>query len=315
MIPLVRPSFPPIESWAPRWKAATDKTGQYSNYGQLWHEAAEKLRQMTGMQAFPCSSGTEAVGLAIQAAKSARDVRRFDVEAFTFEATHVAAERFNGFDRIIRSDKQSPWAVRTIPFGCGRTLQSECIVDAAGGFGPGVASLSCPIAVSFHATKNFPIGEGGCVFLPQTWALSDEMVAAMNFGFDMDRKRDPHVEHVGNGKLDELRCAVLLAQLERVDYFKARSARIREHSRLLQHKINQTEPPYPLGAWQSLVVVQVADAAGVADDLATEGFVARPVYSPNRFPELLLPAERNLLALPSDMTAAELERLAEVLAC
>ncbi len=154
------------------------------------------------------------------------------------------------------------------------------------------------------------------MFLPMDWTVAAaDMMESMNFGFDEFRRRSPRLEYVGNGKLDELRCALLLAQLDRVDYFKARSARIREHSQLLQAKIDNREVPYPLGAWQSLVVVQVRDVDKTIERLAAAGFVSRAVYSPNRYPDQLLPAERNLLALPSDMTPAELVDCAEVLAC
>ncbi len=321
MVPLVRPSFPPVESWLSRWKASTQKTGIYSNFGPLWHEVAERLSNMTGMIALPCSTGTEAVALAIQAAKSQRDVQKFDVEAFTFEATHIAAERFKGFCRVVRSSDIADWNVRTIPFGCGRRIPDRSIVDAAGGFGPGIFAgmIDTPTAVSFHATKNFPIGEGGCVFLPPDWEIAARVVqAAMNFGFDMDRRRWTSIEHVGNGKLDELRCALLLAQLDRVDYFAERSARIRIQTEFLLYRSVAKElitVPFELGRNQSLLVVQIEDPDTAIESLAEAGFVARRIYSPNRFEELLLPEERNLIALPSDMTQDELERCAEVLAC
>ncbi len=320
-VPLVRPSFPSESAWLPRWKASTQKTGVYSNFGPLWHEAAKKLSDMTGMIALPCSTGTEAVALAIQAAKSQRDVQKFDVEAFTFEATHIAAERFKGFHRVVKSSDTSDWNVRTIPFGCGRRIPDRSIVDAAGGFGPGMFAgmIDTPAAVSFHATKNFPIGEGGCVFLPRDWTSGMLAVTrAMNFGFDAGRRRDTKIEHVGNGKLDELRCALLLAQLDRVEYFSLRSARIRQHSEFLSLRSKakgRVSIPFELGRWQSLLVVQMEKPDLEIELLQDHGFTARRVYSPNRFEELLLPSERNLVALPSDMTQDELEQCAEVLAC
>ncbi len=320
-VPLVRPSFPPVEAWAPLWKQATDETGIYSNYGWLWHKAAAKLSDMTGMIALPCSSGTEAIGLAIQAAKIQRDVQKFDVEAFTFEATMIAAERFKVFHRVVKSSLDGDWTVRTIPFGCGRRVPDRTIVDAAGGFGPGMFAgmMDTPAAVSFHATKNFPIGEGGCVFIPPNWKdAANQIQNAMNFGFDDKRKRDMRIEHVGNGKLDELRCALLLAQLARVDHFAERSARIRQHSDYLTLRSPASDRvyvPFRLGQNQSLLVVQIDDPDAAIVRLGNADFVARRVYSPNRFDELLWPSERNLVALPSDMTQDELERCAEVLAC
>ncbi len=318
MIPLVRPSFPDMPKALARWRKSTDATGIYSNFGPLWVEAGNRLSAMTNMYAYPCSNGTEAVALAIVAMRAQKGVRYFDVEAFTFEATFAAAERFGaGFHSVIRSTEKPTdghGVVRTLPFGSKRRFAGSTettVLDAAGAFGFENAfpfDFKGPIAVSFHATKNFPIGEGGCVFVPTDWALGQEAVLhAMNFGFDSDRKRKDRTRYATNAKLDELHCAILLGQLDRPDYFRKRSERIRQQSHMIQNAMAGLSVPYERGAWQSLLVMQHADPDGLIRYLASAGFVARRVYCPNPHEELFLPTERDLVALPSDMTMHELE--------
>lgn len=301
-----------------RWRKSTEESGQFSNFGPLWKEAGNRLGAMTNMYAFPCSNGTEAVALAIVAMRAQKGVRYFDVEAFTFEATFAAAERFGAsFRSVIRSNEKPTdghGMVRTLPFGCKRRFAGSTettVLDAAGAFGlenAFPAGFAGPIAVSFHATKNFPIGEGGCVFVPPTWAIAQEAVMqVMNFGFNGERKRVDRTRYATNAKLDELHCAILLGQLDRPDYFRKRSERIRQQSHMIQNAMTGMSVPYERGAWQSLLVMQHSDPDGLIRYLWSAGFVARRVYCPNPYEELLLPTERDLVALPSDMTMHELE--------
>lgn len=321
------------------WQSATQKSGQFTNFGPLWWIAADRLSEMTDRIALPVSSGTEAVTLAALATQveCANDDYAPAVEAFTFEATRIAFERVQPHHdraewgmREIRSDSvlgvaggKTGIVIRTVPFGSHRDFTKHqfdgepTVIDAAGGFGPGAFDSNVrkdqAVAVSFHATKNFPIGEGGAVLLPLTWKRGAEaVVQAMNFGFSQNRRRRIAAHYATNAKIDELRCAMLVAQLERADYFRQRCARIRKHTLKLIDHVEQLRAPYQLGAWQSLVVVQVdriGDAMGV---LADARIACREVYPTDRA-DLLTDAEKNLLALPSDCTDDELEIVAETL--
>lgn len=326
-LPLVRPSFPDPRTFIPAWQDVTATTGQFSNFGRLWHAAAERLEEITGRLAFPCSSGTEALALATSATLVQSEEIGVGIEAFTFEAGRIVAERLCSAYDVIPTHDTCPdqVVIRTIPYGRGRDLTLKryeheiTVVDAAGAFGTdrkafaGVRPGSA-IAVSFHATKSFPIGEGGAVLLPKYWdAGADAVMRGMNFGFSRDRSRDPHLPYASNAKLDELRCAMILAQLERGDYFAERSARIRKHVLRLIERLggigDGITAPYQLGAWQSLVVVGCADAPGLSAGLAERGIASRLVYRPCPDEELLAVDERNLLALPSDCTDDELDHL------
>lgn len=330
-IPLVRPSLPDPARFIPMWEESTAKSGTYSNFGPLWQQAAAKLSKMAGRLAFPCSSGTEAVSLAIEATRAEKNIHCVEIEAFTFEAGRIAAQRADKHAFDIRStDLQAPNAivVRTIPFGSQRYFSGTAhkdehtVIDAAGAFGPGAFKDNVrddkPIAVSFHATKNFPIGEGGAVLLPWEWeAGAAAVMRAMNFGFNEAKERSEHYNYKTNAKIDELRCAMLISQLDRVDYFRERSARIRRHTLRIVERcsgyVEKITAPYQLGEWQSLVVIDCANAEQLGAGLAARGIASRRVYQPCRRPDLLEPHERELLALPSDCTNEEIEIVANAI--
>lgn len=334
IVPLVRPSFPSYLDFGQRWSLATGRTGQFSNFGVLFDEAQERLSSLTGRYAIPVSTGTAAVELAIAAAEASYG-HGVDIafEAFTFQATHLAAEHVSevrrghgdGYVFPIRTNQsvarggkgELGVVVRTIPFGMGRDWshnddRCQLVIDAAGAFDP-ITIRELPerafIACSFHATKSYPIGEGGCVFLPKgtSWAAKT-IQAAMNFGFDS--KRNVLRGWATNAKLDELRCSILIEQLERVGYFTERSRRIREHVKaIVQSPGTRTWAPYALGYSQSLVVVAHADPAKLVTALFEAGFIARRVYHPFISADHLTYDEQRLVALPSDMTDDELHNL------
>lgn len=321
-VPLVRPSFPSFDTFGPVWERETFESGQFSNFGPLYDKCVVKLSKMTGRFAIPVSTGTAAVELAIAAAQASYG-HGVDVayEAFTFKATQLAAQHVaEGYVAAMRTNEQVKGdigvVVRTLPFGCNRQFQhddkAQLVIDAAGGFDADTIS-SMPdrafIAVSFHATKNYPIGEGGCVFLPRgtSWATKT-IEAAMNFGFDS--KRNVMRGWATNAKLDELRCAVLLAQLDRTSYFRSRSARIVQHVRTIANSVPLVWVPYNLnGLSQSLAVIAHKHPQDLVEGLARAGFVARRVYHPFISEDLLTYDEQRLVALPSDMTDDELHNI------
>jgi dTDP-4-amino-4,6-dideoxygalactose transaminase len=316
MVPLVRPSIPHPSEWAAQFEPAC-ATGQFSNFGPVWEQVSDRLTEMTGRVALPCASGTAAVALGILAASK----QYVEYEAFTFQATALAAKSVNRHAAGVRTGLQSEedgCMVRTVPFGSHREFGYEAghlVIDAAGAFGPD-AFRAYPqdaiIACSFHATKNFPIGEGGCVFLPKYDEYRAKTLrAAMNFG--LDEHRNPMtLEFATNAKLDELHCALLMHQLDRESFFAERSERIGDQSWLLSKQITGAWLPYKLGRWQSLVVVAHKDPDALVAKLAEGGFTARRMYYPYVKPHLLSYDEASLVALPSDMTNDELSKLVEV---
>lgn len=310
MVPLVRPHLPKTDDWLQEWLDATNDTGQYSNFGAMWKLAAQHLSDITGRIALPCSNGTEAVALAIMAA----DMPNVLYEAFTFQATELAAKRCNRHAVAIRTGQSSELddcVVRTVPFGVQRDFGPEAgqlVIDAAGAFGPGAFDTypeDAIIACSFHATKNFPIGEGGCVFLPAGWDRQARMVrAAMNFGLDEQRNYLRFLP-AGNGKMDEMHAAMLVAQLRNEAYFLNRSKRIGHDSQLAVRTIKGARLPYTPGKWQSLVVIQHPEPTALVAKLGAAGYIARQVYHPFIKPDLMTYEQARLVALPSDCTTEE----------
>jgi len=340
-VPLTRPSFPQSDDFYLRWKHVTNMTGQHSNRGTLWHEAARRLENFTEGRyvAFPVANGTDAVALAIYGASREQSLSCYNgavnVEGFTFHATLCAAKMVAGHDVTIidTNERVDPTeiAVRTKWWGYDRDLLwcgANDVIDAAGGFGDASAfehiGKDCIVAVSFHATKNFPIGEGGAVLVPKHREMAQLAVhRAMSFGFDIDRKP---VEPFGiNAKLDELRCSLLIEQLEHAKHFERRADNMRalvihvathaygagkSDGKEMQSKDGIDFPQ--LGNWPSLPVFPMPRADELVAFMAERGFQCRRTYDPIPGANYE-PWQRSCVAFPADMTADENRQLCAAL--
>jgi dTDP-4-amino-4,6-dideoxygalactose transaminase len=330
-IPLTRPSFPHGRDFFERWRHVTNMTGLHSNFGTLWKEAARKIEHFVGGRYFalPVANGTDAVAVALAAAGcSFEEMPTINVEAFTFHATFCAAHMLNAHDVApIATDAHVPeeeLAVRTKWWGYDRDLswtKAHDVVDAAGGFGDREAFESIGadsiVAVSFHATKNFPIGEGGCVLVPKHREQAAHVAKqAMCFGFDSERR----VRGWGiNAKLDELRCSLLLEQLDRRMFFAQRAAGIRKLVEILLSKIYDDckqemhldigNERLNVGPWASLPVLPVPRADELVAHLATRGIQARRTYDLAAGFDGYRPWQRHCVAFPADVTNGELDEL------
>lgn len=334
-VPLTRPVLPGRRDFFERWSHVTQMTGQHSNFGLLWTEAAQRLERMTGGRytAFPVSDGTSAVALAIwAAARECHQTPALFVEAFTFHATFCAANMVApalcSSPIPIATDFQRHGSasvfVRTKWWGVDRDLSWSTkydVIDAAGGFGDRRAfervGPDSIVAVSFHATKNFPIGEGGAVLVPKHRTLAATAVRrAMCFGFNDDREP---VEAFGiNAKLDELRCSMLIEQLLHAQYFARRAAGIAEVTKGLAdvfYKLGVVSAFTPApGAWASLPVVAVThDARPLVAFLGERGFQCRVTYDLRPDFDGYEEWQRECVAFPADMNADELVQLVDLI--
>jgi len=79
-----------------------------------------------------------------------------------------------------------------------------------------------PVAMSFHATKAFATGEGGCVASTEA-SMVEQVGQALNFGFS--GSRDSATPSL-NGKLSEYHAAVGLAELDAWDAKQEATARV-----------------------------------------------------------------------------------------
>ena len=95
-----------------------------------------------------------------------------------------------------------------------------------------------PVAMSFHATKAFATGEGGCVASTETGVV-EQIGQALNFGFS--GSRDSATPSL-NGKLSEYHAAVGLAELEEWDARQEATARVLD---LYRETLRQARPGGP----------------------------------------------------------------------
>ncbi len=220
-IPLVRPYIPAPEEWVPFYEMSR-KAGQYSNFGPCEQAATVRLNEVTGKNCLLTSSGTAALQAIIKASLAGM----IAIPDFTFEATrsavfgasrgvHIAPCGFDGLPDVDYLDKNRAmfdYFVVTAPFGSdpeferydalAEEISRPVVYDCAGGWGLDFSRTKNPVAISFHATKNLPIGEGGAVLLDKGDSI-DGCKAAINFG-----------PGGFNGKMSEVHAAILLAQLQ-----------------------------------------------------------------------------------------------------
>ena len=245
-IPVLRPLLPPTDRLIP-YLQRIDANRIYTNFGPLYYEFLDRLSDHLSCDSgsVACaSSGTAAIASSILAVagrpRAGRTVAI--VPAFTFPGSALAAE-LCGY-RVIFADVSAeswtldPSVVRNIPhidkvgvvipvapFGhpvdprVWKRFQAETgipiVIDAAACFEaiarePGRYISDIPSVLSFHATKSFSTGEGGCV-ISRDPDLIDRVTQSLNFGFVENRE----TEVSGfNGKMNEYNAAVGLAELD-----------------------------------------------------------------------------------------------------
>jgi len=244
-IPVLRPQLPTSEEILP-YLHRLDKARTYSNFGPLVGEFENRLAWILGVgqgHVVTTSSGTAGIMAAVLASALPADRRPYALlPSFTFTATALAVEHCRFKIHFADVDPES-WAldpnmllkhpaldriglvVPVAPFG--RPIAHAAwlnfreqtgipvVIDAA-------ASFFCiektaarfigeiPTVFSFHATKSFGIGEGGCVATTDK-ALAERIRQVTNFGFWDSRES----KVTGfNGKLSEYHAAVGLARLD-----------------------------------------------------------------------------------------------------
>jgi dTDP-4-amino-4,6-dideoxygalactose transaminase len=246
LIPVMRPRLPLADRLLP-YLQRIDDNRIYANFGPLVLELEARLAEHFGLPAnalVTASSGTTALVAAIlAAAPPANDDRPYALmPGYTFVATAVAAERC-GYQPVLVDIDDTQWMldpdklrqhpmldqtgviIVVAPFGRAfdqgpwREFRDSTgipvIVDAAAGFEavseqPGRCLGPVPVMLSFHATKSFATGEGGCIICSDV-NLVQRVGQALNYGFyDSRLSRTPST----NGKMSEIHAAVGLAELD-----------------------------------------------------------------------------------------------------
>jgi dTDP-4-amino-4,6-dideoxygalactose transaminase len=219
----------------------------YTNHGPLLTEFEARLAYHLALPSggvVSASSGTAAlIGSILSAAGDANPRKPLALmPAFTFVATAVAAERC-GYEVFFADIDANTWmldpeqlakhpalarvgvVLPVAPFG--RPVAQEpwlrfraqtgipVIIDGAACFDRLTAAPEryigpIPVALSFHATKAFSVGEGGGVALTDS-DLASRITQSLNFGFLSARNSETPST---NGKLSEYHAAVGLAELD-----------------------------------------------------------------------------------------------------
>lgn len=218
----------------------------YSNWGPLVSELEIRLEEHFGLArgtVATAGSGTSALVGAILAsagrATAARPVAL--VPAYTFVATGVAARQCGYEIQLVDVDADT-WmlepgplveaelgrvglVVPVAPFGrpVGQREWTRfqdrtgipVVIDGAASFDavsahPEAHFGPVPVAISFHATKSFSTGEGGCVVVADPEAVR-AAARAVNFG--ILGARDASAPGI-NGKMSEYQAAVGLAEFD-----------------------------------------------------------------------------------------------------
>lgn len=245
-IPVMRPRLPTAHHLMP-YLERIDASRTYSNFGPLVTELETRLAAYFALPpgTVACaSSGLSALVGAIlgSTGRASRERPYAVVPGFTFVATAVAAQQCGYQPWLADIDPESwqltPECVMQIPVldevglvipvaTMGRPVEQAIwqefsartgipvVIDGAAEFEALLVHPSrylgdVPVALSFHATKSFGVGEGGAVVSSDAeWVMRASR--ALNFGFH--GSRDSRSAST-NGKMSEYHAAVGLAELD-----------------------------------------------------------------------------------------------------
>ena len=244
--PVLRPRLPTAERLLP-YLRQIDANRIYTNFGPM---ALEFHRRLGEHFSFPregivtAASGTAALVGAILASvgRAGKDRPFALIPSFTFVATAAAVELCGYKVRLADVDAESfllnpahallhpeidriglviPVAAfgRLVNQAAWRQFQEKTgigvVIDGAACFEAATTASrvvlgKIPVTMSFHATKSFGTGEGGCAITSDI-GLARRIAQALNFGFL--GARDSQTASI-NGKMSEYHAAIGLAELD-----------------------------------------------------------------------------------------------------
>lgn len=228
-INIFKPKLPDLEAIAPYIKRI-DAQQHYSNFGPLNVEVEERIAKHMGVSKEQVATASNAT-LALQGALMTSKFGNFHwkVPSWTFTATACAAELSRVSYELVDVDyagklptsRESGCYLDVCLFGgevdYDRFPNADCVlIDAAASF-DALEGIAFParrepigIALSLHATKTLPAGEGG-VFISNDVQWVERFRAWTRFGMESGRVSSI----IGtNAKLNEYNAAVALAALD-----------------------------------------------------------------------------------------------------
>jgi dTDP-4-amino-4,6-dideoxygalactose transaminase len=314
-IPVLKPRLPAAQALLP-YLERIDASRIYSNWGPLVKELGDRLSVKLGAPAgsLTCAnSGMAAIVGAILATCGRATPQRplAVVPDYTFTATALAAQMC-GYELVLASCDAETWGftpealaahgtqldrvglvLPVAPYGrliaqsgwqaFQRSTGIAVVIDGAACFdllqaGGAAAIGPLPLVLSFHATKCYGVGEGGCVITTDQH-LSENVLRCLNFGFLESR----NTAMAGtNGKMPEYTAAVGLAELDgwdrkHRDFLEVNRAYGR-HLAALAPSLRLWGPPDISCAYVILECTGAAQAARVVQALADDRIDTRLWY-------------------------------------
>jgi dTDP-4-amino-4,6-dideoxygalactose transaminase len=222
-----------------RVQGASELTGQLSNFGVLYNEFCQRLEEKLSLSPGRKLLVTSSGHTALMASYKCLGIKSILVPCYTFESTRVAASLQGINVKIVDVDPRTgcldlnraadipdseyDGMVVVAPLSSIPNLpeyakfchnkKKKLIIDGAATFGtPDIYNYGDIYCLSFHATKSFPLGEGGAVLCKRN--IADNIKRYLNFGLE---RKIPNGFGI-NGKVSEYTSALGLGLLEEVGY-------------------------------------------------------------------------------------------------
>jgi len=240
VIPLIRPMIPELKHLEPLLKKSR-KANQWSNFGPNYYKSVDMLFNITNRFVLPVTNGTVAIQLACRTILPVGS--RVVIPDFTHIGTYVGVKDA-GMIPIIMQSNEDTWAldlddlaihhdkydafVVVAPFGYNVETEwyenfaekhnKKIIYDFAGAWGQ-FPDTDFPVCYSLHATKSWSTGEGGLV----SFNTDREMEFCRQLSnFGISPTGEIFEDGGGNYKMDEIRCAIIVAHLNKYDKIEER---------------------------------------------------------------------------------------------
>lgn len=334
MIPLIRPHFPEMSRVQGYFKRSQD-AGILSNFGPCFESLVGRLKDRMKVNALPVATGTAAIQIAVQT--HFKRGSKIAIPDFTHIAT-LQAVVAAGCEPVLFPVSRLTWTmdvnrlkekIREVdgvivvsPFGYSVDFEiydeichgAKTIVlyDLAGGWGlnPNTKNTVC---YSLHATKNFSCGEGGLVCFSRR---PDFLEARRLINFDIMLDRSINSQWGNNLKMDELKCAVVLAHLDEESLIDQRINQKKAVLDVYHRELRDICIPHDLhvGAAPSLCVVAGMKVQQMEKNCINQRFVCKGYYPLLSHVDALddiqcmgksAPFFETCLALPSDVSFDE----------
>lgn len=216
----------------------SEKVNQWTNYGPVQKMLENKINEyFPNKKVIMCASGTVALQTLIGMHNTLKFKKLFWIaSSYGFASSNIGTTSTSGIkdcdeSGILEFDKnRSYWkftngVILTDVFGTCKIInefQEFCtnkkkilVIDSALSLDRERKDIFADEIVSFHHTKPWGFGEGGCICVDEDKV---ELIKAMlNFGLNEKNNKKLDRNYLMNGKISELSCAFILSRLNKMD--------------------------------------------------------------------------------------------------